>query len=323
MSAEIVDLAEYRGGTPTAVELGTPLPEIATVSPVHYEAIGRLGVTLTDSVRFDTGLTYKRRLYTPADPRYETPVSMDTPWGTDLDGIDDDVAKLLMAAGVTVASIEAPTVQLADVSHLTRLVSLADDARAHHAILNDYQERYGVPTEHIINYGFSRGAMVGLAVTSTAVDYQRQVDYFEYVDPTVEHRLSDTDRQPADVLDYLGHEAMALLFSGLTEHGARRVAHALWSSRHLLQHAAVGYSIFSGNTGDFARQIPPSAAGHITFFDHSRWNHAAEYRRDLMGCSDIAFNTIKGYHTPSNRPAVWKASVQRILAHQARLAFVS
>ena len=323
MSADIVDFAEYRGGTPTAIEIGAPLPEVTAVSPVRYEAIGRMGVTLTDSVRLNTGLTYKRRLYTPADPRYETPVTMDTPWGTDLDGIDDDVARLLMAAGVTVASIEAPTVQLADVSHLTGLVSLADDARAHHAILNDYQERYGVSTRRIINYGFSRGAMVGLAVTSTAVDYERQVDYFEYVDPTVEHQLSDTDRQPSDVLNYLGHEAMALLFSGLTEHGASRVAHALWSSRHLLQHAAVGFSIFRGDTGDFARQVPPSATGHITFFDHSRWNHAADYQRDLMGCSGIGFDTIDGYHTLSNRPAVWKASVQRILAHQARLAFVS
>ena len=268
----------------------------------------------SETVRFSDGVTYQKRLGVPGTlDTYQTPVVFTSPWFTGIDGFNTEIAKRLTARGIPVLIIGAPTMPTEQFSGIEEEGVLNHDVAAEQQILDFEEGAAGISFRKVICYGYSRGGMEGYGLVATAAANNRQIAYFDFVDPCLEHAPGETERNIGDLVRYFGKEALSAgVIVGRNKHPIRMLRSFEIGPRSVRQHANIGRALFRGEAGKLAVSVPEDAVGLITLFNSSRLNHAADWKRVYAHHPYVSFKDKPGLHATGIEFVLSRTSIDRI-----------
>lgn len=235
----------------------------------HYDGIGTIWL---EEWRLTNGTRHQVMFGEPLHRRTDIVTVMDTTWGTQLRGWNQDWARLFMRLGL-------PT--LVKGPQLGSAVSLAQNANHSHAILDVTQRRGDYQDDTIMVRGFSLGAMIGFGTIAYASQYKRQVLYADLTDPGRARPFGPLAQEfKAWLPDYPLEVATSLHELGQLLLQPRRLQHYLntfdISVDGLRQFIETGREVFSGDAGLLARHFPADNHATLALADNSWVNQGYE-----------------------------------------------
>jgi hypothetical protein len=269
---------------------------------------------------------YSVRVFRPRrSEQFDRTVTYTTPWLTDIDGFNMIVGKRLASLGMNVVAVSPEHPSLSrSVRNLGR-VTLRADAQVQHKVLDSISKNGILDTSSVIVAGFSRGAMVGFGVNSLAETFGRTIEYTDAIDPCLAKKTTPKDVEWPKIPSYFIGEVGALV-SSMVHHppeDMRGIAKNIvpLSPAFLVQQAATGMALFTGEAGTFIREWPQHTTAHVTLYSGSEFNHMKEWVRLLSPYPNVSAHIEDGRHFSGADSRVIDAAVGRILHAQRVLAY--
>lgn len=252
-----------------------------------------IGTTWIEEWRMDDGTTFDISISEPLSHASDIVVVKDTAWGTQVRGLNEDVARMFMQLGLTLL-IKGP--------EKNRFIPLSHSAHNTHKVLDVAQARgYHQPDMAMVE-GYSRGAMIGFGTNAYAAQFGRHILYSELTDPCVARPL--TELSPKEWLEIMKN-APAEIGTGAYQLGRLALNPVkAWHYRRtinispfgLWQFAHHAQPVFSGETGDLARHFPEDGQANISFFMNSCASDEATFRSILTHHDGVEINRLGRGH---------------------------
>lgn len=222
-------------------------------------------------------------------------VVKDTAWSTEVTGLNEDVARQLMALGLNVL-IKGPEINSS--------IPLSESAFNTHAVLDYYHKRGDLNAREIAIEGYSRGSMIGFGTIAYARQFGRKVLYSNLTDPCVALPIKVLDKEATKKLVTLpvdiGLLAIAAAQGVFDVRHPKRGLHLLKTidvSKHGAgQFYRTGKPLMTGEAGMMAARTPHDMQATIAFFRRCRVNDAKVYQKILENRPGVRFVSPEGGH---------------------------
>ncbi len=275
-------------------------------------------IILSDQSSFEIQVFNPKKLLSN---RENLTVTYTTPWCTGLTGFNMEIGSEIASLGLPVIAVGPERSSSGHIiRNLGRVVMgqqtvLEHDVKAHHLILDFLGIMQLAEVERIINFGYSRGAMIAFGLNATAKEHNRSIIYNALLDPCLASRSELKDLKVCTIGRYLINE----LGSTVQEVGAlpKNEYTDLLKSASLhpnfwAQQLITGIGIFKGESGQFLNGIPEDSFLDLTFFSKSIFNQFNIWINSLSTQQFLKVRMQEGYHTRGINPDVWKPVIGRI-----------
>ena len=248
-------------------------------------------------------------------------VTYTTPWCTGLTGFNTDIGSEIAGLGLPVVAVGP---ERSSSRHIIRNLGrvalgqqpvLEHDAKAHHLILDFLGVLQLAEVDKIINFGYSRGAMIAMGLNAMAKEHHRKIIYNALLDPCLASRPEPKDLKICTIGRYLIKE-LGSTVQEVSSLPKEDYAHLLKSvsldPNFWLQQIITGIGIFKGESGQFMDSIPEDSFLDFTFFSKSIFNQFNIWVNSLSTQQFLKVRMQEGYHTSGINPEVWRPAIGRI-----------
>ncbi len=277
--SEVAPVTELHPRENGGVFLPPVLPSYDTVVDTSYRKTLKttrhagIGTTWVEEWRMDDGTRYQILIGEPDKPGIDIPVIKDTALGTQVEGFNEDVARLLMKLHFPVI-VKGPEIGSS--------IPLSHSAHNTHQVMDRAEEIGFFRPKVAAVEGYSRGAMIGFGTNSYAPENGRHIIYSNLTDPCVEHEIKVSREQLEDLREHGPTEVFtaALQLGNLVLHPIRA-----WHYRKTvdlsidgaLQFYRTALPVFSGEAGRLCNAMPQDTRATVGFFQNSIGNNESEY----------------------------------------------
>ncbi len=267
------------------------------VDPSYRKDLGttrhhRIGTTWLEEWRMDDGTRYHVMIGEPEKNGIDIVVAKDTALGTQVEGFNEDVGRLLMKLGFPFV-IKGPEIGTS--------IPLSHSAHNTHQVLDRAEEIGFFRSKVAAIEGYSRGAMIGFGTIALAEENKRRIIYSNLTDPCVEHEIAIDCEQLDDLVEHGPTEVATFMMQmgNLALHPIKA-----WHYRKTvdlsiagaLQFYRTAKPVFSGEAGPLSRQMPLDTQATVGFFQNSIANNEAEYIPILSRYPNIVIKHPRGGH---------------------------
>lgn len=275
-------------------------------------------ILLSDQSSFEIQVFKPKKLSSSRD---NLTVTYTTPWCTGLEGFNTDIGSEIASLGLPVVAVGP---ERSSSRHIIRNLGrvalghqpvLEHDAKAHHLILDFLGTLQLAEVDKIINFGYSRGAMIGIGLNAMAEEHRRSIVYNALIDPCLASRPELKDLKVCTIGRYLLNELGSTVqeISALPkEDYAHLLKSASLDPNFWLQQVITGIGMFKGESGQFMSGIPEDSFLDLTFFSKSIFNQFNIWINSLSTQQFLKVRMQEGYHTGGINPDVWKPAIGRI-----------
>jgi hypothetical protein len=306
-----------------------PIPQdshIETTEFLKERRVRDLGSLITKKVVAANGTAYIKQIALPNDQRFDTGVTLTTPWCTRIPGFNTELQKMMMAYGVASEMLGPPMLPISidTFVHLPEKVTLLQDVVVQHESFGQSAIDGYFRGDSAISVGYSRGAMIGWGMIAYEKNFDRKIEYFDASDPCLVRATNAEDLNLFDLntYTYLLREIRAGA-RAIGRHSLRQMI-SLPKSLNLtvsgaLEIPATGLAIFGGQTKQFIERIRKDAFGQVRLYDKSIFNQADDLKEMLSDHPNINIEVRDGYHLSGMRPGVRLAAAGRVYLAQKAL----
>ncbi len=255
------------------------------------------GVTYIDRVEMndEAGTSYDVMRSMSDNPLSDVWIVKDTAWGTQVNGLNTDVARKLMQIGFNVL-VKGPEIHSS--------IPLSQSAYNTHVILDMYESLGYLNAKEFAGEGYSRGSMLLFGTNAYADHFDRKVLYSNMTDPCVALpvRVKNMDSATAKKAIALPMDigmlgiavAKGLVHPTRGKHMMKSVDLSLDGAKQFYR---TGKPLMNGEAGMMATNTPKDMQATIAFFRRCQANDEPVYR-EILGDSrpGVRFVSPEGGH---------------------------
>ncbi len=274
---------------------------------------GSFGSWSMETWEMDDNTRYEVCRIEPTHRRTNVALTMGTPWGTQVEGLN-------MHTGIDAARDGLPVIIVGP--EMNASIPISQSAHNQLQIINRIEDTGFSEPKVSIFKGFSREAMIMFGLFAYSPEDERRVLYGEAIDPCLAVPLREVirDLNPHGIVEALEYGAqetigsLQLVASILRDPRRRRFYTRTIdvSARGLMQLIRTGKPLFNGEAGELALHVPTDAHMNIGFLVTSMANQKDKFQQRLVDHPNITYSDYEGCHTHGARRRIMQDTSRRL-----------